>query len=337
MKLWFERGAWASKKGRKITSKIDAKAVTRIMVIRHAAFGDMVLVRPFLVELKKFFPNASILLSLTSNYVYGAPNDLVDDLHVIPGSDKKDTPLHEQFRLARQAGAFDILFDLADTVRSRYLTALTTASLKVGFPYSPVVRNLLFDVAVPRSDYVFEAENMLHALRAFGAPVSLPMDFGWGDQPRGCVDKNYIVYFPFASVDSKCWPKENFYELVMQAANELPNYEHVMLEGVGEHEKLKLSNPAVTISQNVKVQSRVEIEELCSILANASLVVSNDTGVRNLAIATATPTIGIFFSTVPYRYLPNSELHRAAFSSDGATPSVASVRSLILRTLASLE
>ena len=68
MKLWFERGAWVSTRGKKLISKISPESVRRIVVIRHAALGDMVLTRPFLVELRNFFPNAKIVLSIVSNY-----------------------------------------------------------------------------------------------------------------------------------------------------------------------------------------------------------------------------------------------------------------------------
>lgn len=174
MKLWFERGAWASSRGRKNLESMRPESVERIAVIRHAALGDMVLVRPFLVEARRFFPNAEIVLSLVSNYTYGAPTDLVDRVHVLHGSDQKNVSISERIRKAKEMGAVDILFDLADTTRSRYLSLLSSAKIKIGFPYSPGLRNLMFDAAVPRSDYSFEALNMLDALMLLGANPAIP-------------------------------------------------------------------------------------------------------------------------------------------------------------------
>ena len=93
MKLWFERGAWASKKGRRKAAMLRLDRVKSIAVIRHAALGDMVLVRAFLGELRRHFPNASITLSTVSNYIYGTPEDMVDRVHVIHGSDQRKAPL----------------------------------------------------------------------------------------------------------------------------------------------------------------------------------------------------------------------------------------------------
>ena len=76
--------------------------VGSIAVIRHAALGDIVLLRPFLFELRRFFPNASITLSLVSNYVYGAPEELVDRVHIIHGSDQRDVPRLKQIKKINQ-------------------------------------------------------------------------------------------------------------------------------------------------------------------------------------------------------------------------------------------
>ena len=73
MKFWFTKGAWASKRARKIIKSISADQIKKIAVIRHAALGDMVLTRAFLVEARKAFPNAEITLSVVSNYTRGCP------------------------------------------------------------------------------------------------------------------------------------------------------------------------------------------------------------------------------------------------------------------------
>ena len=221
MKLWFERGAWVSTRGKKLISKISPESVKRIVVIRHAALGDMVLTRPFLVETRKFFPNAKIVLSIVSNYSYGVPSDLVDSVHVLHGTDQAGVSLRARLARAREVGSSDILFDLADTTRSRYLTWLSDAKVKIGFPYRWYLRNLLFDAAVFRSDFVFEAEVMLDALKVIGANPKYPLQFNWPKQLQNASERlpaKRIVYFPFASVQSKCWPKELFSELISTLA-----------------------------------------------------------------------------------------------------------------------
>jgi ADP-heptose:LPS heptosyltransferase len=326
VKLWFERGAWVSTGSKKLISKISPESVRRIVVIRHAALGDMVLTRPFLVEARKFFPNAKIVLSIVSNYSYGVPSDLVDSIHVLHGTDQPGVGLGARLARARELGSADILFDLADTTRSRYLTWLSNAKVKIGFPYRWYLRNLLFDAAVFRSDFVFEAEVMLDTLKIIGANPKYPPQFNWpkiSQRASGDFQVKRIVYFPFASVQSKCWPKEHFSELIGALAAELPDYCHVILAGIGKDEDPTYFSNMANTHQNVELQSASNLEFTIQFLAYSHLLVSNDTGVRNLAISVDTPTLGIFFSTVPHRYWPRGNgRHEAVFLSEGEVPPV---------------
>ena len=46
--LWFEKGAYASKKARHYTNnQFQPSEIKNIAVIRHAALGDQVITRPF--------------------------------------------------------------------------------------------------------------------------------------------------------------------------------------------------------------------------------------------------------------------------------------------------
>jgi len=174
MYFWFHKGAWASKRAQAKVVGLEPAQITRVAVIRHAALGDMVLTRPFLLELRRFFPNAEITLSLVSNYTRGAPEDLVDRVHVVYGSDRRDITRCEQIKRAKELGEQDLIFDLAATSRSYWLCRLTTARLKIGFPYKALLRRLVYDVAVYRSDLRCETDNMLDMINVFGFKTNYP-------------------------------------------------------------------------------------------------------------------------------------------------------------------
>ena len=336
MKLWFERGAWASRGGRKKIERMSRADVKHIVVIRHAALGDMILVRPFLIELRHFFPESKITLSIVSNYTYGAPTELVDSIHVVKGSDQQNVRIIDLFTRARELGQVDMLFDLADTTRSRYLCLLTKAKIKIGFPYRNSLRRLLFDAAVFRSDFAFESCNMLDTLMLLGAKPQFPLNFGWvGDQHR--VDSreigNVILYFPFASINSKCWPRQRFIELIRTLSRQLSNYRHIVLGGITPAESLHPYRGSLNGLGNVFFNEAASLVDTIRLIRSAELLISNDTGIRNLAIGLDIPTVGIFFSTVPYRYWPPWGRHEVVCDPNGFIPDVESVSNSVMSVL----
>lgn len=320
MKLWFEKGAWASKKAKQIAAGISPESVRSIAVIRHAAIGDMMVLRPFLIQAQAFFPNARITLSIINTYSYGAPSDLVDRIHVVDKKiNGKKTSFFSRLKQIRELGEHDLLFDMADSGLSGVICLLNDAKVKIGFPYRRVKNTLFFDVSLLRSDLVPEVESLLHMLHIFGAPKHVNIDYGYKIAQN---KESRIIYFMGASVPSKQWPKEYFGSLIQKMATQYPEYNHVLLEGIGVNEKV--DNVMINFSDysNIQKMEALPLESMMEYLAHSQIVVCNDTGIRNMAIASTTATLGIFFSTVPYRYLPDSTLHTAVFESDGSLPSV---------------
>lgn len=336
IKLWLERGAWASAHARRYFAGISPEKIRRIGVIRHAALGDMVLVRPFLSEVKRYFPNAEIVLSVVSNYMDGIPHDLVDSVHVTPGNHVKGMSVLSRIKAAREIGSVEILFDLADTTRSRYICFFASAKVRIGMSYNPYLSRLLHDAAVWRSDYVFEADNMLHTLMLVGAKPLDPMSFCWCAPRDGPISPEArILYFPFASTSQKMWPIENWVELIERSCRLWPQHEHVVLSGSQAWERAAgvLDSRFKARPSNLVFEEPCSLDQLTKIIQRSSLLISNDTGVRNLAIALGTSTVGIFFSTVPYRYWPRGGAHLAIFRSDGSVPSADDAIELISKNV----
>ena len=329
IKLWFGNGAWATKKARRRLSAMQPHDVRKIAVIRHAALGDMVLTRPFLKEIRRFFPNAVITLSLVSNYTRGAPEDLVDRVHVAHGSDKRKLSKKAQISRMRELGEQDIIFDLAATSRSFWICALNKAKIKVGFPYHVIQRYFFYDVVVLRSDLRFEAEAMLDMLNLMGFKTQYPLDFDLPGDTRQEA-KPYVLYFTGASTAYKCWPKDSFHELVKTLSDEFVDSDHKILGGVADWESNDELLQALDGKQNVHGVEANSVEETISLVKGAQLVISNDTGIRHLAIAANVPSVGIFFATdpfitMPFRYWPKFGKHGIVFNADGHVPDVTQV------------
>lgn len=336
MRLWFGKGAWASSAARERIHEIQPEQVRSIAIIRHAALGDMVLTRPFILECRRLFPNAKITLSLVSNYMRGVPEDIVDRIHVIHGRDQRDVSLSVRLKKMRELGYHDLIFDAAATSRSFLVTRLNKARLKVGFPYRMLQRHLFYDVAILRSAMRYETDAMLDMLHAFGFKTRYPLVF---DLPGEALmrDRPYIVYFTSASMPGKCWPDEKFAELIGHAHTELSDYDHIVLKGVGESESISQIMAAAK-GDNVIAYEADTVEATTSLLKGAKAVVSNDTGIRHLAVAAGVPTVGIFVQAhkhyaEPYRYWLRYPIHEVAFKADGSAPEVPAVFALLQEVL----
>ncbi|MDD1782062.1 lipopolysaccharide heptosyltransferase family protein [Enterovibrio sp. ZSDZ35] len=321
---WFEKGAYASSDARKyLASEFDPKKVKKVAVIRHAALGDLVIVRPFIIETRKFFPNAEITLVGVTNYQYGLPSDLADSTYITFGKDVKSKhSFSEKLKNIKGLGEQDIIFDLSCTNRTHWLTALNKAKLKFGFPYKPMLNGTIYNVSVLRSDFQHEIDCMLDMLRFLGhVPAHVP-DFGYPDNRcfRPQSEQNF-VYFNGASTESKILPAEQMYQLMKEASEAFPNIKHCYLEGVHDREKGGFLSSLVEEKDNVEIIATKPLEELTEYIARSTMIIAPDTGIRNLAVSTHTPTVGIFYSTVPFRYTPKYESgHKIVMNADSSIP-----------------
>ncbi len=333
--LWFERGAYASKKARNyINNEFSPEKIKKIAVIRHAALGDQVITRPFLIEARKFFPNAEITYVSVSNYMYGVPTDLVDHVHVMPGKEKsKETTLKDKISNIKQLGEQDFIFDLASTNRSHWMTALTKAKVKMGFPRKSHLYGLVFDMAIFRSDIQAEVECMLDMLKALGHNPSHPLDFGYPNHHQLKETENpFILYFNGASQLRKILAPEQMHEVLEKAIKDNPDYTHIYLEGKNDFEKGDFCQDLLSYD-NFKIQPCLPLDELVKLTAKATLMVAPDTGVRNVAISTHTPTVSAFFTTVPFRYTPLYEKHYIVMNSNGDIPTTKQITDSISQAL----
>lgn len=190
----------------------------------------------------------------------------------------------------------------------------------MGFPHREY-RNFLFDIVLERSDFVLETENMLHFASVFGARGKHPLQYAFPLYER--ENKNpYICYFTSASIPQKCWPKGHFIELVRMMSKQFPNMKHIIMDGVKEDEKVDDIVEALADCPNVVKQELLGLEKVYRFLGEATMVISNDTGVRNMAIAVNTPTVGIFFLTGAFRYWPRDGMHEAVFTPNATIPDV---------------
>jgi ADP-heptose:LPS heptosyltransferase len=318
VKTWVEKGIRKYRNAEAVAQSIQHSDVKRILVIRHAALGDMLQTRPFLYELKKFFPNAHIKLSIISNYTIGAPTDLVDEVEILPGRDQKKPNPIQMIRQFRSHQEFDLLFDLASTTRSQIQTMFTKAKLKLGFPY----RNIpwIYHFAFFRSEFRYETELLLEFLNLFGHISEYPLNFQLPNHPLQSRARR-LSYFPSSSMQKRNYPMDWMRQLIELNAQKYPDYDHFIIQGALPSESFLELYSELKHLPNVKLREKSKLEDLLIWMSESRYLVANDTGVRHLAIAVGTPTLGFFTQSIPYRnYNPHDVRHICHIHPDGSFP-----------------
>ncbi|HEB58132.1 MAG TPA: lipopolysaccharide heptosyltransferase family protein [Gammaproteobacteria bacterium] len=329
MKLWREKGTWVGKHAVARLAALEPGTVTRIAVIKHCAFGDMLLTRPLLVTLREHFPNAELTLSTLSD-ARGVPEDLVDRVHYSPARQEK-AGWREKRRAYRQLGAQDILIDITASTASMLITALNPAKFKIGYRHRGLHR-YLYDVAINRAEFRYEAETFLEPVNVLGIQFDWPLKFNMPQAPL-VRPRPWVVYFPTASVASRTWPPEHFAELIRDMAETLPDYDHILLEGIKDWEVTVCDNIARLSGPPENFERWPAGDQDRALIKGAAAIVCNDTGIRHLATALETPTVGLFFNSPPFGYWPRFGAHQVVFDPEGRPPSVARVKAALMQSL----
>lgn len=326
MKLWQEKNTWLARHAQQKLARLAVSDIKSIAVIKHAAYGDLLCTRPFLVNLRRYFPEARITFAITDHYTRGVPEDLADRVHVSPG--RKSSPgIFASIRQYRQLGHHNLLFDLTGNTRSCLISRLNPADFKIGYQHRNI-HKYVYDVAILRSEFRFEAETFLEQQHVLGLSYELPLDYA---MPVVALhrDKPYCVYFPTASSENKSWPVQHFIELINTIANAYPQYEHIILSGLADWEITIAEQIANALTQQNNVYLRAAGKDDASLIKGAQLLVANDTGIRHLGIATNTATVGIFFNTPPFGYWPRYGKHDVIYEPDGGVPPVSKVEQAV--------
>lgn len=330
MKIWSWKRTWVAAKAPAKAENLHFNDVRSIAVLKHAALGDMLLTRPFLLTLRQYFPNAKITLSVVDNYQAGIPHDLIDRVHVTL-SRKHNPGFISRIKNFRELGPHDLLFDLSAVTRTFWISFLNQATLKIGFQHRKLHR-YIYDIALNRTGFRFEAETFLDQLLVLGLEYEWPLHFDY-DPGKSKLKQPYLVYFPTASDSYKAWLPDHFAALINQMQQEHPDYQHILLGGLADWEDQVCQQILQQTTDREKLVYVKGSEETPALINGATALVSNDTGIRNLAIATETPTVGIFISTLPFNYQPRFGQHKVIYAIEGGQPDVAAVRKALQEIL----
>lgn len=258
--------------------------MTRILVIKLAALGDVVQAFGPFAAIRAHHPGARITLLTTPPFAPLLARSPWFDEVWAEGRPPWTDPV-ALWRLARRlrGARFDRVYDLQTSGRSSRYRWLTGPRAE----WSGIAAGASHPHADPRRDLLHTLERQRGQLQAAGIAQFPPPALDWldADLARFALPRRFALLVPGASAErpGKRWPVECFAALAPRLG--LPS---VVVGGPAERAL------AAAIPGALDLTARTSLVELAAVARRAALCVGNDTGPTHLAAAVGTPTIAVF-------------------------------------------
>jgi heptosyltransferase I len=294
--------------------------LSRFLIVRLGALGDIVHAIPVAAALRRTFPSARIDWLVSAKH-----HKLLDLVPVINrrlvirdrGDAEGGTPLFPAIRELRRSG-YDVAFDLQGLLKSAVLARLSGAERVVGFSSNylrePLARPFYTDAYDPGGGGMYDPRERLHVVQmnlglltevgVAAAPPEFPIEQVDTDVARAMRESatnRYVLINPGAAWPNKRWPPGR-YGTVAHAIDQRYGLKTVVSWGPGEE---PLAQEVVRESGGAALLSpRTSIADLLALIRGAALMISGDTGPTHIAAALGTPIVGIYGPTRPSRNGP---------------------------------
>jgi len=282
--------------------------VSRILVLRRRALGDLVCSLPALADLRAAYPHAHIDLVMDPAWVEAARAWApVDRVLALPGS----AAGRVRFAFSLRRERYDLAIDLLSTPQTAWLSWLSGALRRVGLDLAGRAWAYSERVTRPgsaldgagRPTYVGDAMRALVAAAIPGgarraAPLA-PARTGGSQPPR-------VALAPGATWSAKAWPARAYAE-VARLARERWQASVTVFWAPGEE---ALAREIAAAAPGTELAPGGSIVDLGERLREFDLLVSGDSGARHLAQFLGLATVSVFGPTDPWTQTPPAGPHR---------------------------
>jgi ADP-heptose:LPS heptosyltransferase len=306
--------------------KIELPSVKKILVIRQdSRIGNLVLVTPLLISLRKNFPQAqiSLLTSEVSSELFTG-SKLADELLVLEKKRYIRNPfafISNIFKLRKEK--FDLALDCSDehhlSFGSGMWIYLSGAKYRIGHKRDK--SDLFLNIEVPPVNYIRHSVDMNLDLLRFLIP-EVPKELPFLEVKKeeeeyienylgkmGIGPEDFLVGVNLGGTGKKRWGFENFSEL----GNRLKKDKLKVIYIWGPEERNWIRN----LNNTEVLPEILTLPKLSAFLKRCNLFISSDSGIMHLATAVRTPTLAIFIHSDPRKFGPKGDKDGFIFSMDG--------------------
>ncbi len=289
----------------------------KILAIRFARLGDIVLLLPALSSLKSRFPSAH--LTFLTDRRYASLPELCPAIDQVIGVDRiamRDrSPLRalgNMTRLVRdlRRQRYDLLIDFHSFRETNILAWFSGAQRRLAMKrhngsYLPFCFNLppvLEDKQLHVSEMFMRVVQRLGGSSVHSPSLVVPDGLRQWAELRAPQGRRLALYID-APVTDRIWPPEKFAMLADHAISRFGANVLVISGPAGQDLARKVQHASQN-SERLTVITNVTIPELAAVVASARLFVSNDTGPMHLGPALSVPTLGLFSVGFPEHFQP---------------------------------
>ncbi|HEY3250151.1 MAG TPA: glycosyltransferase family 9 protein [Ignavibacteria bacterium] len=282
--------------------KFDKSKVNKILVIKPAAIGDVLLSTPVIENLRHNFPDAEINF-LTQKYCKEVLTDNPFLTKVLTYDLKYDSTGFLIKHLSKQN--YDLVIDLFGNPRTAIITYFVDAKYRVGYKFN--WRRFAYNIKVDRlKEEAHNIEFNLNSLRRLGLEII-------SKRPRfilNAIHKEFAEIFfdennlrgfnviginPSGTWPTKVWYKEKFIELGKKLSR---NYKVLIFWG-REKEKKEAEIIKEAIGENAILIPEVNLKYMGALMEKCDAFITNDTGPMHIAWVLGVNTVAIFGPTNP--------------------------------------
>ena len=286
----------------------------KILIVKLSSLGDVIQALPVLAALKKGLKGAEIhwVVEPGARKILET-HPLLDRLIVFPRKEilRRDVKSLKAFLSLLRAQAYDVALDLQGLLKSALVLSLARARQKIGFANHREGSPFFYTLKLPPYDPDLHAvKRYLLALEVLGVREERP-HFVLPPLPpleelreRLSLPEEFVLFITQARWPSKLWSHEGWRWLARRFLD--LGLTPVL---VGTREEAPRLREIAHGTGAISLAGRLDLLELGTLLKEARLVVSVDTGPMHLAAALGRPLVALFGPTAPWRTGPWGEGH----------------------------
>lgn len=291
-----------------------------ILIIQLAGAGDIVIASPIAKALKNTYPNASITWLTHPGHTHLLKTNI--NINHILTWDKKNwskavkedgvrSTLKTYANLYKQLKKhdFEIVIDLEGSLASGALSLSTGAKLRVGlasregshwFMTKTISKNT-GDKTQIGAEYRYLSDQLELSYNHW--KMDIPIEANSEARTAKLlkdhnINEDYVVFTPFSKTKERLWAEENWQQLALRIRGKY----HLRTVILGENDVRHSGGEITKGSGAINLGGHTTLEESCTIISKAKLLIGIDTNLTHLGHALQTPTLAIFGPSCPYTF-----------------------------------